>query len=125
MHGHPHVVVPADTRYLEALRLAASTAVEDAGGSGSTLTDLVLAIDEVAATLMEVADGNDRLEMSLARDDEDLYVRLAVPIGRSVVPPDPEGLTRQLLETTTDSFHLAVDQGRLVGVLQASLDDPA
>jgi hypothetical protein len=124
MHEPPHVMLPADTRYLEALRLAASISVENAGGSGSTLTDVVLAVDEVAAILMQVAARGSRLEMTCRRDDEDLYIRLAVPIEDRVAPPEPEELTRQLLATTTDSFHLTVDQGRLVGVLQTELDDP-
>jgi hypothetical protein len=122
MHEPAHVMVPADTRYLEALRLAASIAVENAGGSGSTRTDVVLAVDEMAATLMQVARSTSSLEMTCRRDDEDLYIRLAVPIEESVAPPEPEELTRQLLATTTDSFHLTIDQGRLVGVLQTELD---
>jgi hypothetical protein len=125
MHDPPHVMVPADTRYLEVLRLAASIAVEDAGGRGPTLTDVVLAVDEVAATLMQMARMGSRLEMSCRRDDEDLYVRLAVPIEDHAVPPEPEELTRQLLETTTDSFHLAVDDGRLLGVLQTEIAESA
>jgi hypothetical protein len=120
MHGPQHVVIPADPRYLEVLRMAAAILVEDAGGRGELLRDLVLAVDEVAATLIEAAEEGGVLEMSSHRED-DLYVRLTVPIGRGAAAPTPGELTRQLLETTTDSFDLAADQGRLVGTLQAEI----
>lgn len=120
MDGAHHVAIPADPRYLEVLRMAAAMVVEDAGGRGELLTDLVLAVDEVAAMLIEAAERGGVLEMS-GRCDDELYVRLSVPVGRDDVDATPGDLTRQLLETTTDSFDLSVDQGRLFGTLQVEI----
>jgi hypothetical protein len=112
------VTVPADARYLAVLRAATAIALDEVGCDEACTRDLVLATDELAAVVLGGARPDVDLELQIESDDDDLYVRVSVPLATVGFTPATPELTELLLAATTASFEVRIDDGILYGVLQ-------
>jgi anti-sigma regulatory factor (Ser/Thr protein kinase) len=116
------MVVPAELRFLEVLRLAVRVATENSGCDDGCDRDLQLAVDELASILIVSARTPSGLELAVTHDEADVYVRMVVPVSDAGFHPEVADLTRLLLDATVDSYDVRTDDEDLVGVLQRSLD---
>lgn len=121
-----HVVVPAEVRFVDAVRKAVEAALVESGCSDGCASDLQLACDELAGVLITSARTPSDLHLAVVDDGCDAYVRMTVPVGAAGFRPLVPDLTRMLLDTTADSYEVRTDGDDLVGVLQRKLgrDEP-
>lgn len=112
------MTVPAATRYLTVVRVAAAVAFDEAGCDEVCTRDLVLATDELSAVVLGGARPDAALELEIEHDDDDLYVRVSAPMSDLGFTPATPELTELLLAATTASFEVRIDDGVLYGVLQ-------
>jgi anti-sigma regulatory factor (Ser/Thr protein kinase) len=118
------MTVPAAPRYLTVVRSAAAIAFDEAGCDEASTRDLVLATDELASVVLGGSRPEGTLELEVAYDDDDLYVRVSVPLSRGGFTPATPELTELLLAATTASFEVRIDEGTLYGVLQRERSTP-
>lgn len=93
--------VPARSRYLSTVRLAAAAAGAEAGLAVDALDDVRLAVSELAGALVE---GADDPGVTLSLEFEVADARLAVRGELSgPLPPEPlDDLTRRIVAAVTD-----------------------
>ncbi|MFA9431616.1 hypothetical protein [Egicoccus sp. AB-alg2] len=97
--------VPADTRCLRTLRLAIAGAAELAGFDEEAVGDVRIAVDELAAAVMSVADGGARLiaDVEVGRGRLRVVGRLTRPPGST---PQLSPIAQDVLPRTTDHHWL-------------------
>jgi hypothetical protein len=117
------IAVPARRPSLDVLRTATGEALADARCGERCARDVVLATDELAAVLLDVARPESELEVELRADDDDVYVRMSVPLRADDLAPRTPELTGLLLEATADSYDIRIDEGEVVAVIQRGLSD--
>lgn len=121
-NGRPAtVMVPAELRFLEVIRLAVRIAGEGRGLDGESERDLQLASDELAAVLILAARSCVALHLSVDHDGDDVYVRMSVPLSDDGFHPEVPNMTKLLLDATVDSYEICTDGDDVIGVLQRSL----
>jgi len=115
--------MPAELRFLEVARNAVRVGLVGSACDPGCERDLQLATDELASILIIAADRPARLQLTVTDDGTDVYVRLLVPASPAGVPPPLSELTRLLLDATVESYEIALEGDRLLGVLQRALVD--
>lgn len=105
------IELPAQSRSLRLLRLAAADAAGDLGFGMDRVESARIAVDELAAVLVEAAEG-DRLSVWLGRADGTLVVGGSVPTAASE-PPQLDRIVSELLAVCSDRWSLEVDRGTL------------
>lgn len=120
--GTVQVTLPAHLSFLAAIRTVVNTFIWEVGGSPNCRRELQLAADEAAAILMEDAVPWSEVEVSIAHDDTDVYVRLSIrradPSHRLMI----DELTQMLLDGVVESHEILVDGDRAYAVMQTSRD---
>lgn len=112
------IELPAQSRSLRLLRLAAADAAGDLGFGVDRVESARIAVDELAAVLVEESDA-DRLHVAIGRDRGTLVVEGWVPT-RSAQPPHLDRIVTELLEVCSERWALVVEDGRLVFRLSVS-----
>ncbi len=114
--------VPAHLGFLPTIRTALGTLAEELGETNARARDLQLAADEVAAVLIDDASAWTQLQLSIAHDETDIYVRIvtrrARPGRRLVV----HELTQLLLRSAVASYELFADDQLGYAFLQIPRD---
>lgn len=112
------IAVPARPQHIDTLRSVTAAALMRAACGARCIRDVGLAAEELASVLLSVARPDGTLELEVRADDDDVYVRMAVPARATRFAVRSPELTDLLLEETTDSYDLRVDRGDLVAVIQ-------
>ena len=102
--------VPADPPFVQVARLAGSALGSRAGFSIDEVDDLRIAIDELAAVLVQAADTTGPLELTFELTGDGVRV-----LGQVESPAEPElsELTEKILDVVVDSYSVRSD-GQLV-----------
>jgi hypothetical protein len=118
--GSVHLSVPASTANLRVVRLVAASLATDLEFGVDEIEDVRVAVDELAALLLEatpgVADGSDgrRLELEmLAAEDGALEVRGSCPPPADAEgEPELHGVAAELLSLLVDDYEVGADADR-------------
>ena len=113
------LTVPAHLSFLATIRAAVSAIVGEFGGVEDD-RDLQLAADEVASVLIEESRPWTVVQLSVAQDDTDIYVRIVTrraQLGRRLVIPK---LTQLLLDSAVESYEVFGEGRWGYGILQTS-----
>lgn len=105
------IELPAQSRSLRLLRLAAADAAGDLGFGMDRVESARIAVDELAAVLVEAAEG-DRLSVTLGRADGTLVVEGSVRTA-ATEPPKLDRIVSELLAVCSDRWSLELDGGKL------------
>ena len=116
------VTVPAQLRFLELIQTAVRVGLGATDCDPDCASDVQLAADELAAVLIVSARSPGQLRLRVTHDDDDVYVRMSVPLSEAGFHPRHAGLSRMLLDATADSYDVRVCGDDLVGVLQRAID---
>jgi hypothetical protein len=117
--------VPAQLRFVETVRAVVRIAMDGYGADAACETDLGLAVDELAACLIAEADSPTELSVAVVQDRARVYIELLVADVATGAAPSMDGLSRELLDATTDAHAIHRADRRLVGRLQRRLEGPA
>ncbi len=102
------LTIPADARYLAAVRMVSAAVAAEAGFTVDDIDELRIAVNEIVTVYLEAMADGDRMRLSFEPDDSD-HASLRVSGG----PVDPEhepgdvdvdDLARRILSALTDSF---------------------
>lgn len=115
------VKLPADMALVPAAHAAVAGVVRRLGFSVSVVAALRRAAEELASSLVERAKPWSQLDIELAHDEEDVYLRMTVDQATTTATPRSSGMTRLLLKGTIDSVDVGVDDGRAYGVVQLGI----
>ncbi|WP_067686853.1 hypothetical protein [Nocardia jejuensis] len=106
--GESGVRVPADPGQLQMLRALAESIMMSAGFTGDVVTDVRIALDEVATTLTMSAAPGTTLECEFHYDAEQIVVQITgVTETRNAMEDHAFG--RHLLAAITDSTQMSTD----------------
>jgi len=101
------VVVPAQTDFLQLLRLNVAGVLGDAGFTIEEIDDVKIAVEELAAVLLRTGDG-DELDVTITIDPDEATITGS---RTSATSPDTEleEFVTTILEAVVDSFGVAHD----------------
>ena len=107
------IQIPCDATFIRVVRLATSGTATLAGFDVDTIDDLRIAVDEMAATLIELAEPQRTLTLTLQIGPDRLRIVGEVETGVDPTGVDPErhALGRMILDAVTDHHELVVDGG--------------
>lgn len=115
-----HLDVPADTRFLQVLRVAAATASIEVLHDFRAVDDLRLAVDELAAAAIAAAHPDARLAVELWAANATLRVRGRVRADGEA--PELSDIGQLLVASATRSYRLARDGDDVVFELVVGRD---
>ena len=115
-----HLDVPADTRFLHVLRVAAATASIEVLHDFRAVDDLRLAIDELAAAAIATAGPDARLAVELWAANATLHVRGRVRADGET--PALSDIGQLLVTSVTRSYRLAREGDEIVFELVVGRD---
>jgi serine/threonine-protein kinase RsbW len=101
------LTLPAETRHLRLVRLAASGFTADLGAAIEDIDDLRLAVAEAAALLVEHAPTGSRLTITYRHDGDLVTVEGRVAAAEAPVTVDP--VAEAVLGNTVDGFTVESD----------------
>ena len=104
MNDIVHIEIPAATKYVAFARVSVASLVVDLDPDVDEVDDLRVAVDELVGLLMDAADGAGTVQLQMAVAGDVIEVA-----GRaSDVPglPEPDDLTRRILEATADAWEV-------------------
>ncbi len=122
--GPPDTVlltIPAHLSFLATIRTAVAAMLWQVGGVEGD-RDLQLASDEAAAVLIEDARPWTVVQLSIAHDDTDIYIRMGTQRAQPGRPLVVHELTRLLLDCAVESYEVFGEDGQAYAVLQTALD---
>jgi len=119
------VTVPAQLRYLELVRPAVRIAMDGYGADTACMTDIELAVDELASVLIVCAGSAGVLQVAVAQDATDVHIELTIADAATCSEPVLDALSRQLLEATTAAHSAHRADRELTGRLRRRLTDHA
>lgn len=105
------IELPAQSRSLRLLRLAAADAAGDLGFGVDRVESARIAVDELAAVLVEAADAA-HLHVTIGREGGVLRVDGSVRTA-ATDPPHLDRIVSELLEVCADSWTLLLEDGHL------------
>lgn len=106
---HVGLDVPADTRHLHVIRLAAAGAAAEAGLSAEEVEDVKIAIDELCSIFIAAADaGRDRIGLRFGASASGLVIEADGPSGGALEIDD---LARTILDATVDELVVGPEVG--------------
>lgn len=117
------IQIPADATFIRVARLATSGTATLAGFDVDTIDDLRIAVDEMAATLIELAEPDRSLTLTMQIEADVLRIigeveTSADPTRADPTRADPTGLNperhalgRMILDAITDHHELEVEGG--------------
>lgn len=124
--SHPELVrlvIPADARYLAAVRLVAAAVASDLDFTVDDIDELRMGVDEAVAVLIGHSDRDDRIDLSftLSRSGPSMLLvegTLVDDDGAAVERPAPDGdpvdpLARRIVAAVTDACALGASSFRL------------
>jgi serine/threonine-protein kinase RsbW len=96
------VEIPASHRFTPAVRVAAASVAAELDPDVDQVEDLRLAVSELVGLLVASADAGSRIRVQMRLVDGSVEVVGHATSGSA--PPEPDDLTRRLLEATVDTF---------------------
>lgn len=115
------VTVPAQPCFIGLLRRAVRIAVDGCGADDECVTDVGLAVDEVAGILIAQASPLGDVELAVTHDPTDVHIRLVVPTATAGVLRAVDAWSSQLLHEIVDDYDLRHVGPVLVGRLRRGL----
>lgn len=100
--------LPAESRYLHIVRLAAAGAAAEAGLDAAEIEDVKIAVDELCSVAIDTEPAAAELTLEFRGVDGGLVVEATIPADRE---PAVDELGRAILEATVDTIEL--DQATL------------
>lgn len=114
------IQIPADPTFVRVVRLATSGAGTLAGFDVDTIDDIRIAVDEMCATLIELADSHHTIALTMRIQSDSLTIT-----GETETGVDPGGidaerhaLGRMILDAICDHHELSVNDGIARFVIQ-------
>ena len=112
------IQIPADATFIRVARLATSGTATLAGFDVDTIDDLRIAVDEMAATLIELAEPDRSLTLTMEIEADVLRITGEVETGEvetgegeTGLNPERHALGRMILDAITDHHVLVVEGG--------------
>jgi serine/threonine-protein kinase RsbW len=106
------LTIPADFRYLRLARVTAAAVAADMDFSVQDIDDVRVAVDELAAILIEDAVEGTEMEICFTIADHGGLAVEGHVVGGSQVDPDVHPVAAELLALVVDRYELSVDRGR-------------
>jgi len=109
-----HLVIPASSEFLRALRLVAADAAARAGLDLAEIEDFRIAVDELSHAVMTATDHH--LHVTFRTGDDKVVARGSAR-SRGAMPPSMSELSRTIVDGVCDSFELAATRSEIVFVV--------
>jgi hypothetical protein len=109
-----HLVIPASSEFLRALRLVAADAGARAGLDLAEIEDLRIAVDELSHAVMTATDHH--LHVTFHTGEAKIVVRGSARSRSTTVPASMSELSRTIVDAVTDWFELAETKSEIVFV---------
>jgi len=106
------LTIPADFRYLRLARVTAAAVAADMDFSVQDIDDVRVAVDELAAILIEDAPDGTEMEICFGIADHGGLSVEGHVVGGSQEEPDIHPVAAELLALVVDRYELFVDRGR-------------
>ncbi len=97
------LTIPAEPRLLRLARMTAATIAVDLGFSLQDIEDVRVAVDELAAVLIEGDEPGTVLELAFRSDGESILVSGEV-VGGTGATPELHAVARELLDLVADDY---------------------
>jgi hypothetical protein len=110
-----HLVIPACSEFLRALRLVAADAAVRAGLDCEEVEDFRIAVDELSHAVMTATDHH--LHVTFRTSDDKVIARGTARSRSSVVPPAMTELSSTIVTGVADFFDFRQEQSEVVFVV--------
>ena len=110
-----HLVIPASSEFLRALRLVAADAAARAGLDLAEIEDFRIAVDELSHAVMTATDHH--LHVTFRTGDDKVVARGSARSRGGAMPPSMSELSRTIVDGVCDSFELAAARSEIVFVV--------
>jgi hypothetical protein len=110
-----HLVIPASSDFLRALRLVAADAGARAGLDLAEIEDFRIAVDELSHAVMTATDHH--LHVTFRTDDDKVVARGSARSRGGGVPPAMSELSRTIVDGVCDWFELVEARAEIVFVV--------
>jgi hypothetical protein len=117
--GTVRIEIPADPRFVALTRVAAASLAADLDSGIDQVEDLRIAVNELVGLLVDAADGEGTVLLELLVEGRTISVQGSAT--GAVTVPEPDPLTRRILDATVDGY----DTGDGGFTLRKRLDDVA
>jgi hypothetical protein len=113
--------LPAHGGFIPVAHAAVAAASRSLGLDAAAVVALPAVAEEMATSLLERARPLARLTIVLTRDEEDVYLRMAVEPTATSRPPSADGLACLLLAGMVDSVDTGAEGGKAFGHAQRAI----
>jgi hypothetical protein len=110
-----HLLIPASSEFLRALRLVAADAAARAGLDLAEIEDFRIAVDELSYAVMTSTDHH--LQLTFRTDEGTVVARGSARSRGGAVPPTLTELSRTIVSGVCDWFELADQRSEIVFVV--------